>query len=207
MADDAGVPEEGQEELAPFKIELARSSRSKCKSCRRAIQKDSVRFGVLVDGRFGPGFMWHHINCAAKHRLEEIEEAYSLKCFEGEVDPPPIDKLRAMAETAERKKDEKKLAPYAELAPTGRSKCRHCDKLIEKGAYRVAVLRAVEFFGQVRSGPINLHAKCVAGELEKDDCTTEVDGFFDNLKENSTGLDEAALQKVCDEIGSLDGAS
>lgn len=201
MPDDAPTPE--AEDLPPFKIERARSGRSKCKGCRRPIQKDKVRIGILIEGPFGPGYLWHHLTCAMRRRPEDVEQAYAGKCWDEGLEVPSLESLRAEAEKLEAKKTEKKEAPYVEIAPTGRSKCKHCGEAIEKGAYRVAVLRNVEFYGQVRSGPINVHPKCVAAELKAEDCATEVEGFEDAVRENSKGLEDAQVDEALRQIGSL----
>ena len=60
------------ETLAPYRIEPARSGRSKCKACRRAIPKDALRFGFLIEGPFGPGYLWHHMNCAARRHMDKL---------------------------------------------------------------------------------------------------------------------------------------
>ncbi len=62
-------------ELPTHVIEPARSSRSKCKACRRAIDKGVLRIGILISGPFGDGYLGHHLACAARRRLEDVEEA------------------------------------------------------------------------------------------------------------------------------------
>lgn len=202
MSDEAPNPE--AEDLPPFKIEKARSGRSKCKGCRRPIQKEKVRIGILIEGPFGPGYLWHHLSCAMRRRPEDVEQAYAEKAWEEGLEVPSLESLRAEAEKMEAKKAEKKEAPYVEVAPTGRSKCKHCGEAIEKGAYRVAVLRNVEFYGQVRSGPINVHPKCVAAELKAEDCATEPDGFEDAVRENSKGLEAAQIDEALRQVGPLE---
>jgi hypothetical protein len=147
--------------------------------------------------------MWHHLNCAAKRRAEAVEEAYAEKCWDPGLEVPPLDTLRALAEKAEQDKAAKKTAPYAEVAPTGRSKCRHCDELIDQGALRVGLLREVEFYGQTRSGVINVHPQCVRAELDAENCLTEVEGFEDALRVNSIGLEPELLERALREIGDL----
>ena len=39
------------------------------------------------------------------------------------------------------------------------------------------MLRSVEFGGQVRRGPVNVHPGCVALEMQREDCAVEPDGF------------------------------
>lgn len=202
MTDDA---RDQQTDMAPYVIEPARSGRSKCKACRRVIQKGHTRIGILIVGPFGPGYLWHHMNCAARRHLEKVEEAYRLQAWEDGVDVPPIEKLRSVADKAEKDRAERKTAPHAEKAPTGRSRCKHCGEPIAKGSYRVVLLRGVEFAGQVRSGPINVHPGCVIRELMAEDCTTEPEGFEDALRANSTGVPSGDVDRVLQEIGAIPG--
>lgn len=192
-----------EEELAPHKIEGARSSRSKCKTCRRTIDKGLLRLGVLIEGPFGTGYLWHHLTCAAKRRPEDVEAAYEERAWEEGLEVPPIEELRKLAEKAEQKKAEKKEAPYVERAPTGRSKCAQCGEAVEKDGWRVVVLRSVEFYNQVRSGPIKVHPGCVAEALAQPDSATETDGFAAAVRQNSR-LPDGEVDEALAEIGDLD---
>ncbi len=200
---DADDSSEVEKQLAPYCIEYARSSRSKCKTCRKAIDKGIVRIGVLIEGPFGTGYLWHHLTCLARRQIESVEEAYGGDYTAPGVQRPPIEELRKLAEVAEQKRKEKQEAPYVELASTGRSKCAQCGELIAEGAFRVVVLRSVEFYGQVRNGPIKVHAKCVAAALQKEDAATEVDGFADAVRENSK-ISKDDVEKALSEIGELE---
>ena len=191
------------EELAPHKIEAARSSRSRCRTCRRAIDKGTLRLGILLEGPYGTGYLWHHLTCAAKRHLGDVEEAYATRAWPEGIVLPPLDELRQLKEKADEKRAERKLAPWAEQAPTGRAKCRHCEETIERGAWRVALLREVSFGNQTRSSPINVHARCVAAELLADDCVTEAEGFEEALRANSRDVSPADLDRVLTEIGAL----
>jgi hypothetical protein len=197
------VPPEPEEEMAPYIIEAARSSRSKCRGCRKKIEKGKARVGVLVDGFYGPGYSWNHVKCLARKDISKVEEAYELVSWADDLTMPTLESLRKEAEKAESKKKEKKLAPYAERAPTGRSKCKHCGEGIEKGAWRVAVLREVEFGAQVRAGPINVHPGCVAEALMQPDSRTEPEGFEEALRANSKLPDEE-VDSALAEIGPLE---
>jgi hypothetical protein len=201
MAEDEPQQEE---QLAPLVIEEARSSRSKCRTCRRKIDKGKLRLGVLLEGPYGTGYLWHHLTCAAKRRPEDVEEAYANRVWADELDVPPLEELRKLKEKAEEAKQSRKEAPYAERAPSGRSKCKHCDELIEQGAFRVALLREVQFGNQVRGGPINVHPRCVAAELRADDCMTEVEGFEELVRANSPDLTEDDAAELFAQIGELE---
>ncbi|HED66732.1 MAG TPA: hypothetical protein ENJ09_14405 [Planctomycetes bacterium] len=192
-----------EEELPPYRIEKARSSRSRCRTCRRKIDKDKLRLGVLLEGPYGTGYLWHHLTCAAKRRADDVEAAYAQHCFEDELELPPIEELRALREKAEEAKKNRKQAPWVERAPTGRAKCKHCGEPMAKGSFRVALLREVQFGQQIRSAPINVHPGCVAAELLAEDCATEAEGFAEQVRANSRDLEPAEIEAALAEIGEV----
>jgi hypothetical protein len=195
------------EPLPPYVIEGARSSRAKCKTCRKAIDKGILRLGVLIEGPYGVGYLWHHLTCAAKRRLDDVEEAYAAEAWkEAKVRPesvPSIEELRKLNEEAEEKRQSQKKIPYVEVDPSGRAKCKHCAEPMEKGSLRVVLGREVEFGNQFRTMPIHVHPKCVAGELESEDCNTEASGFTRALRENSQGLSAEQIDSVLEAVGEL----
>ena len=144
-----------EEQLPPYLIEGARSSRSRCKTCRRKIDKGALRIGILIEGPYGIGYLWHHIRCAARQQFEKVEEAYGLEAWKGAKEPlakvPSLDELRKYSEETEEKKRVRKQIPYAELDPSGRAKCKHCGEPMEKGSLRVVLGRAVYFHAHDRS--------------------------------------------------------
>jgi hypothetical protein len=193
--------------LPAYVIEGARSSRSRCKTCRRKIDRGSLRLGVLIEGPFGTGYMWHHLRCAARRRFEQVEEAYAQEAWQHAKDPPqklpPLDQLRKLVEEAEERRQRRRELPYAELDPSGRAKCKHCGSAMEKGRMRIVLGRQVEFGGQVRTGPIHVHPRCVAAAMRAPDCATEAEGFAAALRSNSEGVEAAELDRVLAEIGEL----
>jgi hypothetical protein len=209
MSDIDSADQAPEPELPAFVIEAARSGRAKCKSCRKAIPKDGLRLGVLVEGPYGVGHMWYHLTCAAKRLFDKVESAYEIEAWTlakvplEASDVPPLAELETLREEAEKKKVEKKELPYTELAPSGRAKCKHCDELIEKDTPRVIIGREVEFGQQTRTTPINVHPACVADALHAEDCNTEAEGFEGALRANSKGLDAPVIDSVIAEVGSL----
>jgi len=191
-------------ELAPYLLESARSSRSKCRTCRRKIDKDTLRLGILLEGPFGTGYLWHHLTCAARRRLEDVEAAYEQQAFADGLQVPPLAELQALKEKAEQARAERKELPYVERAPSGRSKCKNCGKAIDQDALRVVLAREVSFGNQVRATPINVHPECVHAELESEDCMTEVDDFEAQLRQNST-LESSVVDEAVAAIGVLEG--
>ena len=182
-------------ELAPYMLEAARSSRSKCRTCKRKIEKDKLRLGILLEGPFGAGYLWHHLTCAARRRIEDVEAAYAQKAFADGLAVPPLSELQALKEKAEQARANRKEPPYVERAPSGRSTCKHCDEPIAKDALRVVLALEISFGSQVRASPINVHPRCVPAELRSEDCLTELDGFEEQIRRNSeleaVGVDEA----------------
>jgi poly [ADP-ribose] polymerase len=194
MSEEPVVP------LAPFRIEPAKSSRSKCKVCRRAIPKDSLRMGVLIEGPFGTGYLWHHLKCMAKRDFSKVEEAYSAQCWDEGVEPPVLDSMRGLADAADKKKKEKKTAPYIERAPSGRARCKHCGELIEKDDFRFGMLRKVEFFGQERHAVVNVHPECVMEEMDHEDSAVEISDLEPKVRAQSQGLTEAEIDEALDRV-------
>ena len=192
-----------QPELAPYLLESARSSRSKCRTCRRKIDKDTLRLGILLEGPYGTGYLWHHLTCAARRRLEDVEAAYEQQAFAQDLNVPPLSDLQALKEKAEKARAERRELPYVERAPSGRSKCKNCGKAINQDAFRVVLAREAAFGNQVRATPINVHPDCVHAELESEDCMTEADGFETQLRQNST-LEPSAIDEALAAIGDLD---
>jgi len=194
--------EPAPEQLAPFLIELARSSRSKCKVCRKAIDKGAARIGVLLEGPFGTGYLWHHIPCLARRDFAKVEEAYAGDYTAAGVERPPLDELRGLHDEAAKKKAEKQDAPFVERAATGRSKCAQCGEPVEQGTFRVALLRKVEFYGQVRHTQVKVHPRCVRGAVRSEESGTSADDFAARLAANSR-IAPAEVQAALREIGAL----
>lgn len=205
MTDQAPPPEE--EALPPYIIEGARSSRSKCKTCRRKINKDVLRLGILIEGPYGTGYMWHHLTCAARRRYGDVEQAFEKEAWNEAKEPPAkvptLEELALLQEQAEERKRQRKQIPYAEPAPSGRARCKHCNALIEKDSIRVVLGRAVEFGSQVRTAPVNIHPRCVARELDNAESNTETEGFAEALRANSPDLAPERVAATLAEIGDL----
>ena len=70
-----------------------------------------------------------------------------------------------------------------------------------KGSLRVILGRDVEFGNQLRTAPVHVHPKCVAGELDNPECNTESDGLAERLRAHSAGLEDAQIAALLAEIG------
>ncbi|HET9625521.1 MAG TPA: hypothetical protein VFP84_29340 [Kofleriaceae bacterium] len=173
-------------------IEEAKSGRASCRTCKKAIAKGELRFGVEAQTQFSdqPSLQWHHLMCAAQKLPAELKAALA----EHAGDIPNRAEIDAAIATAEKKGAGKSNAyPHAEKAPTGRAKCMRCEQLIEKGAFRIAVERELEMGGNVTRGAGYLHPRCAAENLENIGGT--LDELIEGVRANSK-LDDAELDGV-----------
>jgi poly [ADP-ribose] polymerase len=169
-------------------IEVAKSGRARCRGCRQTIAKDELRYGEEAANQFGDGaaMQWLHLLCAAKKHPREMKEA--MAAFTGEI--PNLAEVEKLLEEAS---STLKTYPYAEWAPTGRSRCLQCREPIDKDTLRIAVEREVEMGGIARASAGYLHPQC-AGEYAKDE------SLADKLKQNSTSLKPEELDLVLQKL-------
>lgn len=171
-------------------IEIAKTGRASCRKCRKKIEKDTLRFGLESEMQYGdePSYRWYHLACGAAVDPFKLEKL--LKTYEGEIE----DRAEVEGVIREAKKKVKPPFPYAEVAPSGRSKCMECDEKIEKGALRVAVEREVDTGSFVTKGAGYLHPGCAVAHTDDPDLPSK-------LKDNSIHLDEAQLAALAAELG------
>ncbi len=175
-------------------IEQAKSGRAKCRKCKQTIEKGALRFGEETVNAFSdggePSFLWYHLPCAAAARPKLLKA--DLETYEGEVpDREALEKTMA----ASAGKEKPSAFPYAEHAPSGRSKCIACEETIEKGALRVAIEREVDTGSFVTKGAGYLHPGCALDFVE------ESDGLLEQIKKNSTSLKAEELAAMEEEMG------
>ena len=144
-----------------------------------------MRLGIQIGGRYGTGYVWHHLSCAARRQLERV---------------PSIETLRRLHEAGEVRRQQRPALPCAERAPSGRSTCKHCEAPIERGRFRVVLGRQRRFGRQVRTAPINVHPGCVWDALRAEDCATERPGFAQALRANSR-METAEVEAILNQIG------
>jgi poly [ADP-ribose] polymerase len=157
-------------------IEVAKTGRARCRACREAIEKGSLRFGEEQPSAFAEGMqmVWYHLACAARKKPVQVKAA--LDAYPGEV--PDREALLSSAAEAD---ETASVYPYAERAPTARSRCLQCREPIDKGTLRVATERELEAMG--RPGTGYLHPRCAGAYLEEADLPAA-------LRKNSRGLSE-----------------
>jgi poly [ADP-ribose] polymerase len=152
-------------------IEIAKSGRAGCRTCRNPIAKGELRFGEETPNQFGDAgdtsYRWHHLKCAAQKLPDELTGA--LADYLGDV-PERAELDTLIAEAAANKPPP---FPYADRAPTGRAKCLACGEAILKGALRVAIERDLERGMTVTKGAGYLHTTCAAAYVEEQGGTHE----------------------------------
>jgi hypothetical protein len=178
-------------------IEIAKTGRASCRSCKKPIGKGELRLGEEVANAFAAGettYQWHHLPCAAKKKPVALEEALAT------TDVEVADKQALLTEIAANKKNQKPSTfPYAERAKTSRSTCISCNESIEKGTLRVAVEREVDTGSFVTSGAGYLHGACASGWIEEN---APVDGDLAALiAKNSPGLEASDIDALKLELG------
>lgn len=176
----------------PHIIEESKSSRAACRTCKEKIEKGVLRFGEEVPNQFsdGPSYQWHHLRCAATKKAAQLAEA--LAAYAGEV-PERAELERLVAEN--KGKARAGALPFAERAPTGRSKCLVCDAAIAKGALRLAVEAEIDTGSFVTKGSRYLHPACAR---DHDDLP---DDLLALVKKHSVALEPADLEALAADLG------
>jgi hypothetical protein len=161
-------------------IEPATSGRARCRGCGRKIDKEQLRFGERQPNAFGDGEMtlWFHLLCAAYKRPEPFLEVLD-DSIEG------AENLRAAAELGLARRRLPRV-DGAELAPTGRARCRSCRELIAKDTWRLPLV----FFEEYRFQPSGfIHAACAEAYLGTTD-------LLDRAAHFNPDLDAASLEAL-----------
>lgn len=177
-------------------IEVAKSGRATCRSCRSAIGKGELRFGEEMPSQFGDlgdtTFRWHHLKCAAEKLPIELRAA--LGSFEGEV--PDRAALEATMSEAERNLPPP--FPYADKAPTGRATCQGCGEKIAKDSIRVAFERELDRGAGPTKGAGYLHPACAAAYIESQGGTHAA--LTEGLRANTRALTEDEMHELFAEV-------
>lgn len=168
----------------PHVIEPAASGRAKCRGCNQTIAKGELRFGERQPNAFGEGEMtlWFHLVCGAYKRPEPFLEALT-----NEERVENRDHLASIAEFGIAHRRVPRVNG-AERAPSGRARCRSCKQLIERGAWRIALV----YFEEFRFEPSGfVHATCAREYFETTDLIERIKHFSPKLR--ASDLDEVKL--------------
>lgn len=171
----------------PHVIEPASSGRAKCRGCGQKIAQGELRFGERQPNAFGEGEMtlWFHLMCGAYKRPAPFLEALA-----NQKDVEGHERLEAVAGFGIAHRRVPRVNG-AERAPSGRARCRSCKQLIERGAWRIALV----YFEEFRFEPSGfVHATCAGEYFETIDLIERIKHFSPNL--NANELDDLKLALV-----------
>lgn len=167
-------------------LEPAASGRAKCRACGGKIAAGELRFGERLPNPFadegGEMTHWYHVPCAVFRRPEAF-----LEYIQSAEAPVTADRERLVA-AAEQGVAHRRVPRIAAAgrAPTGRATCRACKTLIEKDAWRIALV----FYQDGRFSPGGfVHATCAATYFETPDIIDRVKHFTPDM----TAEDVASL--------------
>lgn len=177
-------------------VEIAKSGRAGCRTCRKPIAKGELRFGEETVNQFGEAgdasYRWHHLQCAAQKLPDELRPA--LAAFEGDV--PEREEIERLMAEAEAKKPPP--FPYADRAPTGRARCQGCGEAIPKDAIRVAIERDVERGMTITKAAGYLHPACAAAYVEEHGGTHAE--LTEGLRKNTRDLTDDERDRLFAEV-------
>jgi poly [ADP-ribose] polymerase len=177
-------------------IEVAKSGRAACRTCRKPIAKGELRFGEEAPNQFGDAgeasYRWHHLKCAAQKHTDDLRA--TLATFAGDV--PEREEIERIMADADAKKPPP--FPYADKAPTGRARCQGCGESIAKDAIRVAFEREIDRGGMMTKGAGYLHPACATAYLEQQGSTHAE--LTEGLRKNTRDLSPADLESLFAEV-------
>lgn len=167
----------------PHIIEPASSGRAKCRACGGKIPAGELRFGERLPNPFadegGEMTHWYHVQCAAYRRPEAFLELVQSGEASAIGDTQDRDRLLREANLGVAHRRVPRIAA-AGRAPTGRATCRSCKSLIEKGAWRIALV----FYEEGRFTPGGfVHAACAASYFETSDILARLKHFSPDISE------------------------
>ena len=173
-------------DLSHDTIEPASSGRAKCRGCGQTIGKGELRFGERVPNPFGEGeaTYWFHVECAAYRRPERFVRLENLlRELENATDLEMVAKAGVEHYRLCRIK-------RAEVAPSGRAKCRQCHEAISKGSWRVAL----EIWEEGRFNPMGfIHMACSGDYFGTSNILDRLKRATPELQESQVGEIESLL--------------
>ena len=168
-------------------FEPALSGRSKCRSCRRTIQRGEMRFGERVPNPFAEGetTVWFHPLCAAYKRPEPLLQA--LAEASGGLPDRQILKRAAASSLAQRRIPR---IDGVDKATSAKAKCRSCRRPIVRGEWRVRLV----FYEEGRFSPGGfVHFGCRKAYFETEDILDHALHFSPTLADE----EREELRRAC----------
>ncbi|XP_047982400.1 poly [ADP-ribose] polymerase 1 isoform X2 [Salvia hispanica] len=124
----------------PWKAEYAKSSRSSCKTCKRSIDKETLRLGKMVQASQFDGFMpmWNHASCILRKAkqiklVDDVEGLESLRWDDQQRIRKYVEDAVVSSSTAVQN-----VECGVDVSPSARATCRSCKEKIAKGELRIS---------------------------------------------------------------------
>jgi hypothetical protein len=190
-------------------FQIAPTGRARCRACGAAIAKGALRFGEALESAYGEGdattYYWFHPRCAAHRRPEKFAALVRGSASAGgppaglpsEVSTQLPDGGALLAEADEGIAHER-LARIAgaEVAPSGRARCRHCKELIAQGVWRV---RLSAFAQSGFFEPLGfVHAGCTRGYFGVPSIRARLEQSAPDVDPATLALAVAATESTCE---------
>ncbi|XP_050442642.1 poly [ADP-ribose] polymerase [Adelges cooleyi] len=132
----------------PYRVEYAKSGRSKCKGCKEGIEKEHLRLAVMIQSPVFDGKQpnWYHINCFfVKQRPKEVSDIAHFESIKWDDQQIIKTKLESLVGTPAQETKKKKNAINrkinqdfnVEYAKSGRAVCCGCQDKIVKDDLRI----------------------------------------------------------------------
>ncbi|KAI3830772.1 hypothetical protein MKX03_017069 [Papaver bracteatum] len=197
--------EEGEQKKVKVVAEYAKSNRSSCKQCTKAIPSKTLRLGLVSSDRGFDMTKWHHLGCLSTVPLQvdsvdEIDGFPSLKSNHQEAlkkllngEPLPVEVLKedeaALDELQSKSKTSKPPAKVVtEYAKSSRSSCKKCSEAIPAKSLRLGSISKERGHDVTRW----YHPACFPTDSQPSS-VDEIDGFS-----SLEIVDQEALKKVMD---------
>ncbi|GLJ41544.1 hypothetical protein SUGI_0859760 [Cryptomeria japonica] len=140
-------PDRSLNSSKPWKVEYAKSSRSSCKTCKKPIEKSTLRIAKMVTARQYEGVMpmWNHAECILNHRdqfqnIEDLEGFDALQIEDQEMIKKYLHDLedKSILTAFEKSEIDGIGDSFIEKAKSSRSTCKSCNQKILKGEERIS---------------------------------------------------------------------
>ncbi|GMH02358.1 hypothetical protein Nepgr_004197 [Nepenthes gracilis] len=177
----------------PWKVEYAKSSRSSCRTCKIAIDKEKLRLGKMVQSTQFDGFMpmWNHADCIMKkaNQIKSIDDVEGIESIRWEDQQKIRKYIEAVGPPAPLNKTA--MGYGVELSQTSRVTCKHCNQKIMKGEVRISTKPD----GQGAKGLAWHHANCFM-ELFPSTQVVNLSGWGSLSASDQAGVSSLAQGKV-----------
>ncbi len=167
-------------------IEVAKSGRSKCRTCREKIEKNTLRFGEEVINTPEPYFRYHHLKCVSE--TNPVELSNTLENTKEDI--PDKETLLALINESKKKLIYGFLTDYnfKNFADTHYDRCHYCGERILEN---LIIVEERGSFADERGEKTYLHVSCAKHAIDDDH-------IVETIRKNSHKLSKTKLNDIID---------